>query len=205
MRRAMLSVAPTQVAIQPPPANEMVAVIGILEGRRMQGSEFGLNRVEPGGLGRRVDGFHVVSGEEVSGRAAVGRQVVQDNVDPQLPGIAGAQLGKAGRDIAGGLAFADAADQAVGMHIVEGMQLFGALLTGESGAVTLRMAPAGPTHARQRPELQRAELVIADDHAVLGPLGVEGQNALFLALNSGSRDFFQVLVRCQETPSRRST
>jgi hypothetical protein len=91
------------------------------------------------------------------------------------------------------------------MDIVEGMQLFGALLASEGGTLPLRMAPAGPAHARQRPELQRAELVIADDHATLRPLGVRGQNALFWALNSGSPDFFQVLVRCQEIPSRRST
>ncbi len=91
------------------------------------------------------------------------------------------------------------------MDIVEGMQLFGALLARKGGTVPLRVALAGPAHTRQRSQFQRAELVIADDHAALGPLGVEGQNALFLALNSGSPDFFQVLVRCQEIPSRRST
>jgi hypothetical protein len=205
MRRTMLPVAPTQVAIETPPAKEMVAVIGILEGRPMKGREFGLNGVEPGGLGRQVDCFHVVAGAVVSRRAAVGRQVVHDEIDPQLDRVAGAQLGEARGDIAGRLAFADAADQTVRMDIIEGMQLFGACLAREGRPVPLRVPAAGPAHARQRPELQRAELVIADDHAALGPLGVQGQNALFLALNSGSRDFFQVLVRCQETPSRRST
>ena len=171
----------------------------------MQGGEFGLNRVEPGGLGWRVDGVHVVSGKEVSRRAAVGRQVVQDHVDAQLHRVAGTQLGEAGRDIARRLAFADPADQTVGMDIIEGMQLFGAFLAREGRAVPLRVAPAGPAHTRQRAEFQRAELIVADDHPTLRSLRVEGQNALFLALNSGSRDFFQVLVRCQETPSRRST
>lgn len=205
MCRTVLPVAPAQVAIEAPAADEMVAVIGILERRAMQGGELGLNCVKPRRLGRQVDRFHVVTGEEVLGRAAVGRQVVHDDIDPQLHWVAGTELGEASDDVTSRLAFADAADQTVSMDIIEGMQLFGALFAREGRAVPLRVLATGPTHARQRPEFQRAELVVADDHPTLGPLSVEAQNALFLALNSGSRDFFQVLVRCQEIPSRRST
>ena len=41
-----------------------------------------------------------------------------------------AQLRKAGHEIASGLAFVHPSDQAIGMHVTEGVQLFGAFLAG---------------------------------------------------------------------------
>ncbi len=87
----------------------------------MQSRELALNDIQPGGIGWQVDRFHIMAWEEIVRGAPVGREVVHDEIDPDLDRITGAELSKTGNDIARGFAFANATDQAVGMDIVEGM------------------------------------------------------------------------------------
>lgn len=168
----------------------------------MQGSELRLDGVEPRRVGGQVDGLHVVAGKEIVGRPDVGRQVVHDDKETQLPRIARPELGETGHDVSRGFALAHSPDQAVGMDIVESVQLLRALLARISRPVALGFATTRPAHAGHRTEFQGTQLVIADDGASFGTTGVERQNPLFLAANSGSSECFQVLVRCQEMPCR---
>jgi hypothetical protein len=168
----------------------------------MQRREFAFDCVEPRRIGGQVDGLHIVAREEIVGGADVGRQVVHDDVKADLDGITRSELGKTGHNILGSLSFVHSSNQAVGMDIIEGVQLLGALAACIRRPVPLWFSLAGPAHASQRTKLQRAELVVANDGAMLGTPGIQFENPLFLALKSGSSDCFHVLVCCHETPAR---
>ena len=115
------------------------------------------------------------------GGADIGGQVIHHHVNAELPRIALSQSLETRHNIFRRLALTDTADQAVGVDIIEAVQLFNAALPSISGALTLWMSMACPAPARDRPEFQRPELIVTHDHAVLGSLGVQGQNALFFA------------------------
>ena len=168
----------------------------------MQRREFAFDRVEPRRIGGQVDGLHIVAREEIVGGADVGRQVVHDDVEADLDGITRSELGKTGHNILRSLSFAHSPNQAVGMDIIECVQLLGALAACIRRPVPLWFSLAGPAHASQWAKFQRTELVVANDGAMLGTTGIQFKNPLFLALKSGSFDCFQVFVCCQETPAR---
>lgn len=134
----------------------------------------------------------------------MGRQVVLDQVEPGLPGIAGAQPFPSGQDVPTGFAFVNGAGEGVAMKIVEGQQLLGPLGAPVSSPQPLGMAFSGPAISRQGFDLHRAEFVEADDGSVAGPLLVKFQNAVFFDSKWGSGDSFQVLVLWKLRPSRRS-
>lgn len=168
----------------------------------MHSGEFTLDSVEPRSVGGHVDSLHIVARKEIFGRTHVGGQIVHNDIEPQLDGVAGPELGETGHDVLRGFAFAHSPNQAVGMDIIEPMQLLRALVTRIGRSVALWLSPTCPAHAGQRPKLQRAKLVVANDDPVFGATGIQFKNPLFLALNSGSSECFQVLVCCQETSAR---
>lgn len=198
----MFTIAPAEVAVEAPPSGMMVRVIRIFERRGVQGREFGLNRVEPRGFGRQVNGFQVVTGKVIGSGANIGRQVVHDHIEAKWVRIAGAELGKARLDVTRGLAFTHPAHQAIGLDIIEAVHLFNALLAGVRSALALRLPTARPAHASHGAKFQRSQLVIAHDRPALRALSVQRQNALFFASKSGSVECFHVFVRCQEIDSR---
>ena len=168
----------------------------------MQGGELRLDGVEPGSVGGQVDGLHVVARKEIVGRPDIGRQVVHDDIDAQLHRIARPEMSETGHDVSRCFALAHSPDQAVGMDILEPVQLPRALLPRIGGPVALWFSTTRPAHSGHWAEFQRTQLVIADDDSAFRATGIERQNPLFLASNSGSSECFQVLVRCQETSSR---
>ncbi len=113
----------------------------------MKGGEFRFNRIEPRGLGRQVDRFHVMVREERLGRTDIRGQIIHHHIDANLDGIARPELGETGLDVVRRLALTDASDQAIGMHVIEAMQLFDAVLASVRGAMALWLALRRPTHS----------------------------------------------------------
>ena len=131
--------------------------------------------------------------------------MIPHDIDTDLPGITIPQSRKASDNLLSGLALPHASHQAVSVHIVEAMQWFDAFLARVGRSMSFRFALGRPAPSGEGAEFQRAELIITDDRPALRTLRVKGQNTLFLRSQFGSCDCFQVLVGCQETPSRCSS
>ena len=71
------------------------------------------------------------------------------------------------------------ANEAVGMDIVEGEELLGALQSPVGRPEALRVTGAEPALPGQRSQLERAALVEADDRTVLWALFVEVEDGVF--------------------------
>lgn len=192
---ALAPVSPGDVAGDPPATIFVGGVIGPGDRELLERREVGLDGVEPTGVGRRVDRLDVVRlHERAETDVLVGVQVVHDHVEARDHGIAGPQPREDGEQILHRLALAHLDDEAVGMDVVEGVDLLGALEPPVGGPEALRMTDSRPAPSRQRSQLERAALVEADDRAVLRAALVEVEDAVFFASNSGSGDCFQVLV-----------
>ena len=154
-----------------------------------------LDGIQPTGVGRRVGRLDVVRGHErLQLRVLMGVEVIHDDVEPKFGGIARAQLGENGNEVLHRLTFAHLADETVGVNVVKGEELFGALEAEVGCAKSPGMTFLGPTLAVQRSQLERATLVEADDRPVLGRRLVEVEYTVFFTSNSGSFDSFQVFV-----------
>jgi hypothetical protein len=169
----MLLAAPKQVAIDAATAHQVGRVIRVFDRGPAEGRKFGFDRVQPRGIRRQVDGFHVVTGKELGGRTDIRREIVHDDVKAQWLGIAVAQPFETSHDIAGGLAFANTADQAVGMHVVKTVQLLDAPFPSVGGPMPLGMSLPSPTPAGDGAQFERTQLIVADDDPIGRPLGVE--------------------------------
>lgn len=173
----------------------MGGIVGPGDGELLERGEVRLDGVEPAGIGWREDGLDVVVGHErLELGMLVGVEVVHDDVEPGAQRIAGAQARKDGEKVLHRLAFAHLSDEAVGMDVVEGEELFGALEASVGRPESLGMALLGPALAVQRPQFERATLVEADDGPVFGCRVIEVENPVFFTSNSGSLDVFQVFV-----------
>lgn len=199
-----LSVAPCEVTGDPPATRAVVPIIGDLQRELLERREVGFDGVEPTGVGGSEDRLHVVTRQVLPHPlVTMGVEVVHDDVESGIGRVAGAQAAEGGQDIAVGLPLPHLADQAVGMHIVEGEELFRSLQPPVGGAKALGMAFGGPAAAVEGTQFQRTALVEADHRPVFGRRRVEVEDAVFFRSNSGSGDSFQVFVCWKETPSRR--
>lgn len=170
-------------------------VVSAADGELLEWREVGLDRVQPTGVGRRVDRLDVVSGHEcLQPSVLVGVEVVHDDVEPGVERIAGPQPGEDGEEVVDGLALAYLADEAVGVHIVEGEQLLRPRQPAVGRPEAPGLADPGPAATGQRSQFERAALVEADDRSAFRTALVEVEDAVFLTSNSGSGDCFQVLV-----------
>jgi len=124
----------------------------------------------------------------------VGVEVIHDDVETGRERVAGAQPRKDGEEVIDGLALAHLAHQAIGVDIVEGEQLLGAVQSPIGRPEALGMADGRPAATGQWSQFKRAAFVEADDRASLRTACVEVEDAVFFTSNSGSGDCFQVLV-----------
>ena len=192
---ACLAVSPREVAGDAAAAALMVAVIGDVQCELLQRREVRFDGVEPAGVGGGEDRLHVVRLQVLPHRGvAVAAQVVHDEVQPYVVRVAGAQPAEDRQQVLMRLAFAHLADEAVGVHIVEGEQLFRALEPPIGRPETHRMSGRRPRASVERTQLQRAALVETDHRPIRRRRGVEVEDAVFFTSNSGSGDSFQVLL-----------
>lgn len=192
---AFVPVAPGEVAGDAPAAVLVGGVVRPCDRELLQWREVRLDRVQPAGVGRGVDRLDVVSGHErPQADVLVCVQVIHHHVQPLMEGVAAPQPREDREQVVDALAFADLAHEAVGMHVVEGEELFGALEPPVGRPEALGMANGRPAVAGERSQLERAALVEADDRATLGAALVEVEDAVFFPSNSGSGDSFHVLV-----------
>ncbi len=137
--------------------------------------------VEPARIGRRVGGLDVVrSHERLEASVFVRVEVVHHHVEPDVHGIAGSEAGEDGEQVVDPFVLAHLANEAVGMDIVEGEELLGALQSPVGRPEALRVTGAEPALPGQRSQLERAALVEADDRTVLWALFVEVEDGVFL-------------------------
>lgn len=192
---ALVPVAPGEVAGDAAAAVLMGRVVGAVDGELLERGEVGFDGIEPAGVGRRVGRLDVVVSHERSQTGVfVGVQVIHHHVKAGSHGIAGPQPREHGEQVFDGLALADLTDETIGMDVVEGQELLGPLISVIGGSEALGMACQRPAATGQRPQLERAALVEADDGTALRAALVEVEDAVFFASNSGSGDCFQVLV-----------
>jgi len=154
-----------------------------------------LDGVEPTRVGRRVNGLYVVGSHEGAQAGVLVRiEVVHDEVEAEGRPIAGSQPRKNREQVIDRFPLAHLGHEAVGMDIVEGEQLLRPLEPPVGRPEALRMAHWRPAPSRQRPQLERAALVEADDGATFRAPLVEVEDSVFFTSNSGSGDCFQVFV-----------
>lgn len=154
-----------------------------------------LDGVQPTGVGRRVDRLNVVlSHERLQASVLVRVEVIHHHVETDSQRVARAQPGEDGQKVLHGLALAHLADEAISVHVVEGEQLLRPLVAMVGGPEALGMPDRCPAAPGQRPQLERAALVEADDRTAFGAALVEVEHAVFFTSNSGSGDSFQVFV-----------
>ena len=154
-----------------------------------------LDGVQPARVGRRVDGLDVVGGHEcLQPGVLVRAQVIHHDVEANLQRVAGPQPREDREKILYGLALAHLADETVGVDVIEGEELLGAMQSPVRRPEALRMSDWRPAASRQGPQLERATLVEADDRPTFGTTFVEVEDGGFFDPNSGSGDCFQVFV-----------
>jgi hypothetical protein len=154
-----------------------------------------LDGVQPARVGRRVDGLDVVGGHEgLQADVLVGVEVIHHDVKPDGQRVARAQPSEDGEEVVDSLVFTHLADEAVGVDIVKGQQLLGAMQPPIGRAEALRVADRRPAATGERPQFERAALVEADDRPTCGAALVEVEDSVFFTSNSGSGDAFHVLV-----------
>ena len=154
-----------------------------------------LDRVQPARVGRCVDRLDVVGSHEgLQADVLVRVEVVHDHVEPDPDRVTRPQLCEDGEEVIDRLALAHLADETVGVDVIEGEELLGAMQSPVRRPEALGMANRRPTTAGQWPQLEWATLVEADDRATLGAAPVEVEDSVFLTSNSGSGDCFHVFV-----------
>jgi hypothetical protein len=193
---SLAAVPPGEVTGDPPAPVLVRGVIGPADRELLERGEVRLDGVEPTGVGRGVDRLDVVRGHErPQTDVLVGAQVIHHDREPGGQRIAGPQPREDGEQVLHRLALAHLGDEAVGMDVVEGVDLLGALEPAVGGPEALGTADRRPASSGQRSQLERSTLVETDDRPVLRTALVEVEDAVFFASNSESGDSFQVLVR----------
>jgi len=134
----------------------------------------------------------------------VAAEIVHDHVESDRGGMAGAEFAEGLQQVGGCLALMDFSDEALGVNIVEGQQLLGALKPAVGGPQTFGVAAPLPMPAMDRAQFERTTFIEADYSVPLRRRMVEIEDAVFLTSNAGSGDSFQVFECWKETPSRRS-
>jgi len=134
----------------------------------------------------------------------VGTEIVQDQVDAFLPGIAPPEALPRLEDIPGSLSPVDDPFEHIPVDVIEAKELLRSCRLAIGGPYALRVPLPGPGHPGNRAKLHRSELIEADSVGTWRSFRIEFQNAVFFTSKSGSGDSFQVFVRWSVTPSRLS-
>src|SRR3989304_5824933 len=118
-------------------------------------------------------------------------EVVHDNVEFERDGVAGAQLLEDFQHICAHLARVDFTDKTVGVDVIEGQELLGALKPAVGSTQAFGMMARPPRASVDRSQLQRTTLVEADYGPSLRRSVVKVEDTVFFTSNSGSGDSFQ--------------
>ncbi len=201
-----LAMPKAQIAVDAAATRDMVAVVAADEGRPLERAEVRLDGVEPAGLGRGEDeaDAHPPADPQEARVVVHLPQVVEDDVE-RLARVARAQPAEGAGDLAHALALLEDAAEDVGVDVVEAEERLGAQRPAVGRAHPHRVSAARPAHASEGPELERAELVEADDRRALRAALVEGADARAFGPKSGSSECFQVRMRWGVRPSLRSS
>lgn len=124
----------------------------------------------------------------------MGVEVVHHDVETNRDRVAGAEPRENGEEVIDPLMLAHLANEAIGMDVVEGEELFRPFVTVVGCPEALGMADRRPAASGQGPQFERSALVEADDRPTFRTAFVEVENTVFFPSNSGSGDCFQVLV-----------
>ena len=163
--------------------------------------ELFLDGVEPGRVGRRPSGLHVVAAHERGDvPVLVGGQVIHDDVEPQSLRIASAQSAHRSEDVGRSLPATHLSVEAVRVDVQEAEELLGTMWSRVVRGQTVSLPLERPAFAIDGPQFQRPHLVVGYDAAILGASSLELLDSFFLTTNSGSGDSFQVPVRWSVTP-----
>ena len=159
----MFFVSPIEVAIDALTAGGVIGVVRVVEAEAFQGTEMGLNGVEPAGIGRCRDEDDVVLLREIlETLMPMGGQVVLDEVDARFLWITSPQPFPGDQEVATGFALVNGAGQTIVMDIVEGEQLFRSLLALVGRPQAARMFLSGPADSGHRLEFHRTKLIETD-------------------------------------------
>ena len=163
----MFSVSPGKIPLKASVSVLVGWFIPTVDGESADGSELGFDSVQPGGVGGCPDRFDVVGCVELSDQVvSVGYQVVHHEIDGLLHGIAGAQTGEGRQEVFVGFLLPDLANQTVGVNIIEGQKLFGALHPCVCRPQPLGPALGVPPIPAVGAKLQGTHLVEADHYPV---------------------------------------
>src|SRR5574340_82543 len=203
---ADLLVPVAQVAIDATAPDRVRGIVGIGHRKALEDAELGLDQVQPGGLGVRPHGMDVQVAHEGHDRRVVVNvvEVIQDEVQGPAR-IAGAQAPEGLTDVDHAFVLGEQSLEAVGVHVVEAQELFGALQASIRRPLAHGALALGPRHPADGAKFERAPLVEAHYRGAARAPAVEPTDAFFLASKRGSLDVFQVRMRWALSPSRRSS
>lgn len=184
--RASAVVAIADVAADAGTAYGMRGVVRVGNGEALGDAELGFDQIEPGGIGRRVDGDdpQLAEEREEAGVIVDVWEVVENDVQA-TPRIADAQPLERRAQFHDAFAFCEDTGEAVGVDIIEAKERFHALQPAIGGAHAMGPAARGPRPAAHRFQLERSPLVEADDRRARRTLAVERLDAFFFDRRRG--------------------
>jgi len=145
----------------------VAGVVGRIQYKSAQGLEVTLDVIEMAGRCRRRDQFDLVVGSPgTDWRRPVQRQVVVDQVDAQVIGIAPPDGLVERQDLGRALGQAIAAEQHVGVHVIGAEEVADTTLAHVSGPLASLSLALGVAVARIGLERNRSELIEAHHHAI---------------------------------------
>ena len=189
-----VGVAPAQVGVQPTGQHGVVGVLGVVEHELAQRPEVRFDRVGPRAVGRgeaQLDS--VVSCPLAHGAALVGREVVEDHIDPLAVAVAGPDRLERGQGVRSRLALSHDPPQDVLADRVAAVELshpVGLVVVRRDQRRAPRESPPRPGDGadRQRPELVEGETPLRESPKDL-------LDAVQLGVSLGVVGLLPVLVR----------
>src|SRR5215210_450243 len=164
-------IAPLDVVGDQSGLGVVVGVVGAGEAEVAEAFELRLDPVQPGGVVGCVGELDVVVGGPGAHLVAfVDGEVVEHEREPEVGGVAAADLVAEGEELDPGLAFAELAAEEVVADVERAEQVTDPVRAGVGGADPAWSRPWRPRlAARLRLQVERPELVEADDHVSSGP------------------------------------
>jgi len=185
-----------KVPIHASPACRMVRVVRVGNGETAQHSELRLDQIKPRrfrGGPHRLDAESAQQGEERRMVVDIAQIIHDDEQAP--PRITGPEPAKGLAHLADALAPPKHPIETVGVDVVEAEELLDAVPAMIGRAPAPRLPAAGPGHAADRPDFQRAPFVEADYGRARRALPIELTDAFFLRSKLGSEEVFHVRTR----------
>jgi hypothetical protein len=180
---AGIAVPPGDVAADPAGLLGVAGVIGAFQGEVAQRGELRLDPVQPGSIRRHIGQLDVVGRSPLADpRVVTGRQVravvVQHQAEPHPGRVQGPQVAQEHQELPTALARLDVPVEPVAAQVVGGQQVPYAVRAGGGRPPAARSRPTagagGPVAAGVGLEVERAELVDADDDVGIADLDVDG-------------------------------